>query len=70
MFRWYQKAAKCYVYLSDVSVYVQEGEAHVIWDGESALHNSRWFTRGWTLQDLLAPKIVEFYSRDGIQLGR
>jgi hypothetical protein len=67
MFRWYQKAAKCYVYLSDVSVYAQEGKPHLEW--ESALHNSRWFTRGWTLQELLAPKMVEFFSRDGIQLG-
>jgi Heterokaryon incompatibility protein (HET) len=67
MFRWYQKAAKCYVYLSDVSLYAQEGKIHPGW--ESALHNSRWFTRGWTLQELLAPKIVEFFSRDGIQLG-
>ena len=67
MFRWYHKAAKCYVYLSDVSVYKQEGQAHVEW--ESAFRNSRWFTRGWTLQELLAPAIVEFYSRDGIRLG-
>jgi heterokaryon incompatibility protein (HET) len=67
MFRWYQKAAKCYVYLSDVSVYTQDGKSHLGW--ESAFHNSRWFTRGWTLQEVLAPKIVEFFSRDGIQLG-
>jgi hypothetical protein len=62
MFQWYQKAAKCYVYLSDVSV-----SKHVEW--ESAFRNSRWFRRGWTLQELLAPKIVDFYSRDGVRLG-
>jgi hypothetical protein len=67
MFRWYRKAAKCYVYLSDVVVYTREGEAHVEWD--SAFRNTRWFTRGWTLQELLAPAIVEFYSRDGIRIG-
>jgi hypothetical protein len=67
MFRWYQKAAKCYVYLSDVSRYTQDGKSHVGW--ESAFRNCRWFTRAWTLQELLAPNIVEFYSRDGIQLG-
>jgi hypothetical protein len=67
MFRWYKKAAKCYVYLSDVSVYKENSEAHIEW--ESAFRNSRWFTRGWTLQELLAPQIVEFYSRDGVRLG-
>jgi hypothetical protein len=38
-------------------------------DWESAFRKSRWFTRGWTLQELLAPETVEFYSRDRIHLG-
>jgi hypothetical protein len=68
MFHWYQNAARCYVYLSDVSVHTQDGQSrHVEW--ESAFRNSRWFTRGWTLQELLAPEIVEFYSRDHVRLG-
>ena len=67
MFRWYQGAERCYVYLSDVSMRAQDGSAHVEW--QSAFRNSRWFRRGWTLQELLAPKIVEFYSRDCIRLG-
>jgi hypothetical protein len=68
MFRWYQNAAKCYVYLSDVSVYTQDGQLkHLTW--ELAFRRSRWFTRGWTLQELLAPEIVEFYSRDHVRLG-
>jgi hypothetical protein len=68
MFRWYQNAARCYVYLVDVSVRTRDGEfIHIEWG--SALRNSRWFTRGWTLQELLAPKIVDFYSRDGVRLG-
>src|ERR1700760_983622 len=68
MFRWYQNAARCYVYLSDVSIRTQDDQApHVEWD--SAFRNSRWFTRGWTLQELLAPRIVEFYSRDHVRLG-
>ena len=60
MFRWYQNAAKCYVYLSDVST----GK-----DWEPAFRKSRWFTRGWTLQELLAPQSVEFYSQDAKRLG-
>jgi len=67
MFLWYKNAERCYVYLSDVSVHTQDGSEHVNW--ESSFRNSRWFTRGWTLQELLAPSIVEFYSRDGIRLG-
>jgi len=68
MFCWYQNAARCYVYLSDVSVNTHDGQAcHIEW--ESAFRNSRWFTRGWTLQELLAPKVVEFYSRDQVRLG-
>jgi hypothetical protein len=68
MYRWYQDAEVCYVYLSDVSVYTQNREfKHLSWD--STFYRSRWFTRGWTLQELLAPKSVEFYSCDGVRLG-
>jgi hypothetical protein len=35
---------------------------------ESAFRSSRWFTRGWTLQELLAPTTVEFFSQ-GEKLG-
>ncbi|EOA86112.1 uncharacterized protein SETTUDRAFT_74779, partial [Exserohilum turcica Et28A] len=61
MFRWYRNAARCYVYLSDVS-----SQPPLV---ELALKNSRWFTRGWTLQELLAPSIVDFFSREGTKLG-
>ena len=36
---------------------------------ESAVRGSRWFTRGWTLQELLTPTSVEFFSQEGIPLG-
>lgn len=64
MFRWYQKAARCYVFLEDVST-ADPGTSN--WKQE--LRNSRWFTRGWTLQELLAPQAVYFFSRDGKHLG-
>jgi hypothetical protein len=63
MFRWYQNAEKCYVFLSDVRNDTLEG------DGESAFRQSRWFDRGWTLQELLAPYFVEFFSKNGARLG-
>jgi hypothetical protein len=70
MFRWYQRAAKCYVYLSDVSVTAEATDAEASrgsWEDE--FRSSRWFTRGWTLQELIAPTIVEFFSKEGKPLG-
>jgi Heterokaryon incompatibility protein (HET) len=69
MFRWYQNADKCYVYLPDVSTL--EGTNALLsptaW--ETTFRNSRWFTRGWTLQELIAPASVEFFSRERDRLG-
>jgi len=70
MFRWYRNAAKCYVYLSDVSSHALD--AHDNFSQlpcELAFRASRWFTRGWTLQELLAPRSVEFFSREGNRIG-
>lgn len=69
MYRWYHEAVKCYVYLSDVSCpqQDQQDDSYTLWWPQ--FQASRWFTRGWTLQELLAPKIVEFYSCEGIRLG-
>jgi hypothetical protein len=70
MFRWYQNAAKCYVYLADVSrpaLDANNKSSQLPW--ESPLRKSRWFTRGWTLQELLAPATVEFFSKEGEKLG-
>jgi hypothetical protein len=72
MFRWYQRASKCYVYLSDVQVSGEVIDAQafqIAW--AEAFRRSRWFTRGWTLQELLAPAPanIEFFSKDGKRLG-
>lgn len=70
MFRYYQRANKCYVYLSDVRVPEEVTDARafrITW--ETAFRQSRWFTRGWTLQELLAPPVVEFFSESGKLLG-
>lgn len=70
MFRWYQRATKCYAYLSDVHVSEEGPDAQAVqmkWD--AAFRGSRWFTRGWTLQELLAPVSVEFFSANGKLLG-
>ncbi|KAH8724693.1 heterokaryon incompatibility protein-domain-containing protein [Phaeosphaeriaceae sp. PMI808] len=70
MFKWYRRATKCYVYLSDVCVPEQVSDAaafQITWT--DAFRRSRWFTRGWTLQELLAPASVEFFSNEGKRLG-
>jgi len=36
---------------------------------QEAFRESRWFTRGWTLQELLAPQSVEFFTRERRRLG-
>jgi len=70
MFRWYQKATKCYVYLSDVSQpTVNTDDDFSDLPYEQAFLKSRWFTRGWTLQELLAPKIIEFFSKERVKIG-
>ncbi|KAF5851702.1 hypothetical protein GGP41_000443 [Bipolaris sorokiniana] len=70
MFRWYRNAVRCYVYLSGVSKRKRKAcdrATELSW--EPAFRSSRWFTRGWTLQELLAPATVEFFSREGEIIG-
>ncbi|KAF2730287.1 HET-domain-containing protein, partial [Polyplosphaeria fusca] len=67
MFRWYQNATRCYVYLSDVSKSDNGTGGESAW--EEAFRTSRWFTRGWTLQELIAPRLVDFFSIEGQRLG-
>ncbi|KAK7961908.1 kinesin light chain 1, partial [Apiospora aurea] len=58
MFRWYRGSEKCYVYLADVSGYgfgTGDGKSPNQPAWELTFRKSRWFTRGWTLQELLAP---------------
>jgi Heterokaryon incompatibility protein (HET) len=64
MFKWYRQATQCYVYLSDVP-----DDKDPTSTVESALPSSRWFRRGWTLQELIAPSSVLFFSRSGELLG-
>ncbi|KAJ4148408.1 hypothetical protein LMH87_002879 [Akanthomyces muscarius] len=65
MFQWYEMAAVCYVYLSDVVA----GQDPVDFAASSGRGSSRWFSRGWTLQELIAPRQVEFYNGDWQGMG-
>jgi hypothetical protein len=60
MYEYYSKAKLCIAYLDDV-----ENEAA----GNVSIENAKWFTRGWTLQELIAPRHIRFYSREWQYLG-
>lgn len=62
MYKWYQGATVCYAYLSDVST-------SDLSDDDASFRNSAWFTRGWTLQELIAPSRVEFYNSSWQNIG-
>ncbi|KAI1083401.1 HET-domain-containing protein [Whalleya microplaca] len=53
MFTWYRKAQVCFTYLADFDSSKPE-----------TLSACRWFTRGWTLQEFIAPSRLKFYDRD------
>jgi hypothetical protein len=56
MYPWYRESGVCYAYLCDV-------------DNATKIEQSRWFTRGWTLQELIAPMRVEFYTAEWVYMG-
>ncbi|EIW62334.1 HET-domain-containing protein, partial [Trametes versicolor FP-101664 SS1] len=66
MFAWYRDATLCVAYLNDVPNLATEDPKL---EG-SQLRKSVWFTRGWTLQELIAPNAsIEFLSKDWTYLG-
>ena len=73
MFRWYVMAEKCLAYLHDVSEdpldHVDRDKIDNDWGRVGSFMESRWFRRGWTLQELLAPQSVEFYDHRWDSLG-
>ncbi|KAL8993961.1 MAG: hypothetical protein Q9169_005951 [Polycauliona sp. 2 TL-2023] len=71
MYTWYHRATVCYVYLSDLSFSPDKcgpsGSRNGIF--LDLFKGCRWFTRGWTLQELLAPFNVEFYDKHWQYIG-
>lgn len=59
MFRYYKDAQICYAYLADV--------ATATWEAEIA--QAKWWKRGWTLQELIAPSSLQFFSQTWDFLG-
>ncbi|OHF03958.1 hypothetical protein CORC01_00820 [Colletotrichum orchidophilum] len=65
MYRWYRESAICYVFLPDVSQCDKDSVSTSFLKPDTI----RWFTRGWTLQELLAPDNVEFFDKDWQWIG-
>lgn len=68
MFKWYQKADRCYVFLTDVSISTpMQNVSQEVW--EQTFQTCRWFKRGWTLQELLASRDACFFSKQEARIG-
>ncbi|KAI0011358.1 heterokaryon incompatibility protein-domain-containing protein [Xylariaceae sp. FL0662B] len=67
MYHWYEQADVCYTYISD-GVDVEFPYTRNV-DGPDSRRVSRWFTRAWTLQELIAPRRVAFYDREWKLIG-
>ncbi|KAI6102875.1 heterokaryon incompatibility protein-domain-containing protein [Pisolithus sp. B1] len=68
MYRWYQNAQVCYAYLNDVdeSTFPTEQDNNKF---DKSNGWPEWFVRGWTLQELIAPKKVEFFNKAWVRIG-
>ncbi len=55
MYRWYEASQRCYAYLDDYD--------------NNNLNGCEWFTRGWTLQELVAPTELIFYDSRWNRIG-
>ncbi|PVH81896.1 HET-domain-containing protein [Cadophora sp. DSE1049] len=75
MYQWYKDSAICYAYLSDVLIHPKPSNSthrrHPFYteDGNSSPSYSRWFSRGWTLQELLAPVKLQFFDKNWSSIG-
>jgi hypothetical protein len=65
MFEWYRRSEVCYAYLEDVP----SSDAVISGRIDPAFETSRWFRRGWTLQELLAPSHVRFFNHRWKEIG-
>ena len=76
MFKWYAGAEVCYVYLDDVDVELQTTTETLAVDRRNPTcfstetgRSSEWFERSWTLQELIAPKKIQFFDRGWRLIG-
>ncbi|PMD40312.1 HET-domain-containing protein [Hyaloscypha variabilis F] len=73
MYKWYKDSEICYVYLSDIEEAYRGSNYHSFDDTDpfrtTESQYSRWFSRGWTLQELLAPSTLQFFNKYWTSIG-
>ena len=69
MYQYYCDAVICYAYLCDVQDAATPSRSPSQMAGNTQFHQSGWFTRGWTLQELLAPNRVVFFTSSWSRIG-
>ena len=69
MYRWYENSTVCYAYLHDVdgSSFPTECDTRRYLDRSNGW--PEWFSRGWTLQEMIAPSDVRFFNKDWVRIG-
>jgi hypothetical protein len=67
MYRWYQRSTYCVVHLEDAEPY-EVGQPWAL-HFRNVLRDSKWITRGWTLQELIAPSVVDFHDSSWLYIG-
>lgn len=70
MFHWYRISSICLVYLDDIEApSLHEEGQRPLTEVKALLGRARWFTRGWTLQELIASQSIRFFDKDWTFLG-
>ena len=67
MFRWYREAVACFVLLEDFDISLRGFDASIVVGPD--FERSRWFTRGWTLQEMLAPRMLYLFDKEWRLIG-
>ena len=66
MYRWYENAQICYAYLHDV----HDPCLPIVWNNKRYANGwPEWFSRGWTLQEMIAPSNVQFFNTEWRTIG-
>lgn len=66
MFRWYKNSTRCYTYLHDTTEFPTEPDFTTFGNSNGW---PEWFSRGWTLQELIAPGDLQFFNKDWKEIG-
>lgn len=69
MYEWYSSSKVCYAFLPDVSCHSYTPGSDMPRLLKQQFSSSSWFSRGWTLQELLAPSTVIFYDAEWRKIG-